>query len=332
MKYKITKAIALFSALILVVGHFVFGTNLDDDADYNIIHLIGEIHNNPKSINFKDQLSKQAIDNNIILALEGAVFGKPIYSNTFGIEEKQAHLLIMQRTVFNYILLHKFVEDCKYESEPVNELKARIHEKFSPLHEKNEMLSFLILKNRNLHSVMTDENNVTILMKLLSLLSNSNLAAFLSNEDPQGELSQIFNSHSLEKPFFLNIHPNTTEWIKFYKDTIDAYYQAILEELGQNPEFTLTPRYQPLMNSDEILSESFSHPMKMLLEDLLDIRNHIFLENILTLFETNKPKQKPFYAVVGLDHTPFLIKKLEEKGFSVQFTNSSQKDENDITE
>ncbi|OAI50950.1 hypothetical protein AYO37_00595 [Opitutia bacterium SCGC AG-212-L18] len=335
MKTKITKAIILLSLLFLSINNFAFSTNLDDDSEYNVIHLIGEIHNknligeihNAKCMKFRNELLKEAIDNNIILALEGTTFGKSINSNTFGIEEKRAHLLIMQSIALNYILLYRdHIENYKFESDPLNELKEIIYEKFSPLSQKIEMLSFLVLHNYNLDSIMIDENNVTIFRKLLNLISKSDLQSLLSGENPQGELAQVFDTHSLEKPFFLNIHPNTTEWLKFYKDTINSYYQAILEQLKQNPEFTLNPRYQPLIDSADMLSIQFSKPIKMLLEDLLDIRNHIFLENIITLFETNKPKQKPFYAVVGLDHTPFLIQKLKEKGFPVKFTNSSEED------
>lgn len=53
-------------------------------------------------------------------------------------------------------------------------------------------------------------------------------------------------------------------------------------------------------------------------------RNHVFLRNIIQIFEDNKFQEKPFYVVVGAGHAPFLYEKLVKKGYEVRMNNWAQ--------
>lgn len=168
--------------------------------------------------------------------------------------------------------------------------------------------------------------------RTLMMLDNL-ISPFSPKEDPQEEITKLINAHSLEKPFFLNIHSNISEWIQYFKDHIDTSYKIITDKY-QHTSLEKRGTLFPHLEYIDMHPVTIHKFLEMILLDIndninhvmLDIRNQIFLKNIIDIFENNKSQNKPFYVIVGSAHTPFLYEELIEKGYQVKLKNYTDKE------
>lgn len=313
---KITKKFTIIGLLILSINHLVLGNS----NSHNIIYLIGEIHNDPKCIKFKEQLKQEAISTNIILALEGIWLGQEYMyfeesinnSNIFGIEEKNAYKLTETFYLYPYILLQSLIE--KYDSYKSQAKKAK--NELSSSERILEMISFLVCHDYGFDSL--NKGNEEVLSSLWEFIYKYDLYTGNRRE----KIAKIVNAYSSERPFLLSIYPHIDAWINLYKDTIDLYYDYITKENQQIIASEL--RYPLFKASKDMILNPFGKASDIFYNDMVNIRNHIFLKNIISIFENNKAQNKPFYVVVGVAHTPFLYKELKEKGYEVKLNDHAQ--------
>lgn len=305
--------------------------------DYQpIIHIVGESHVDPICIEFKNRLINKARNNKIILALEGDEF-KLVDSNIFGIEEKTLHKFAISLLLYQQPILHKIWVNSK-KSELNSDLKGILDKSFINASGNGPITNFQSIYTL-LVSLQSDDNeyindiwnrNPEIMESLLEFSLNKNI---------QKRNRELTKGHSLEKPFFLNIHPDISLWIDFLKDLSHLSCIKVMENEGhisQNiiDELLIYKKdFEDFANMETEIVLQKLDSLKLLLDNLKDcfyssiavnIRNQIFLKNIISIFESTKSQKKPFYIIVGAAHTPFLYEELKLKGYEIKLNNRAQ--------
>lgn len=334
MKKSITKSIA-FIAITLSLNS-LFSTDIKSNINNNnpnVIYLCGENHQDSECINFRNQLLVEAKKENIILAREGRYL-EEVELNSFGIEDKNAYQLMMACYVYYHIALYKISHNIRaIDLLGANELKKHTTNYFVPSGAMfDRIVCALFDNNLNSTSVMSNKNNKRITKKLNQLHD-----LFLAKGE-QG-IAKILNNNSLETPFFLNIHPNIDHWLKFFNDVLNLYCETLiienetntlaLESISQIATTIEKIKEYCDMDKDSFDAAKIATMFKNLGEYSTsflksNLRNVIFLKNIIYIFENQKSQEKPFYAIIGARHVPFLYKELIQKGYQVELNNLGQ--------
>lgn len=323
-------SLGLICKIILYFSHY--------RIDYQpIIHLVGESHIDPTCIEFRNRLINKARNNKIILALEGNAFGM-VHSNIFGIEEKALHSFVISLLLYQQSILHKIWINCK-QSEFNSDLKCMLAECFIDATGGDPLNNFRSIFTA-LDSLQSEDN------KYINDIWNKNpeisnfLLQFDLNKNTEKEIHALTKGHSLEKPFFLKIHPDLSLWMDFVKGLTHLSCVKVMENEDHIPQsiidqLTIYKKdFEEYANMESEMVFQKLDSLKLLLDNLkeciifsvaIDERNQIFLKNIINIFESTKGQEKAFYIVVGAKHTPFLYEELKLKGYEIKLNKMAQK-------
>lgn len=307
------------------------GFNYASYPRYDVIHLVGEHHNNPMCIAIQDCLVTKAADENIILASEGLMFDDQYGDNEFGIEDEFVVHLCAVFEFYKNLTLYKTIQDLRLlnKHECLTQIKETIDDLSNLESWSSGFGSELRLIVLALSSLDSSQKKIVCANNIEVFSAIKNLA-----ESPKffTKSNQFEENNSLETPFFLGLHNNIIQWINLFEDVINLYIKAALNrhmEVAKDIKDKGPVRVEKIraclaMDDDTkrnelaAIKDTFLKFQKLALKIMLTERNHIFLKNIISIFENNKSSKKPFYAVIGSAHVPFLHEKLKENGYNVE--------------
>lgn len=309
------------------------------------IQLIGENHLNPECIQYKEKLIEDARNKSKILALEGLIFNKEDSEELllFGIEDRDVRTHSYAIELYFALFLYNSAELLEQNS----------HSAIAGSHKESAYMYYF--------SASKTLDSIFLCLELLILEGDDakigstpnpllvKLSKLYLQKKKQPELYEdmlfIFEKqNSRETPFFMSIHESASDWLEFFKESLDlscamesmatgdianivrptiAFTNAVESCLKLN--LGLPGQFRTFLESSLKIQEVFP---SLSLEVTLFGRDRVFLKNILEIFEITKSENKPFYVNVGYDHSPFLRKELTKLGFEVEFTQCPSEDVN----
>lgn len=330
MKKSIIKSLIIATSILnLNINLALANSQSYDDKDPQIIHLIAENHLDPQSIKYKKHLEAKALNKEIILAEEGGFFNTE-NEYIFGIEDKNTYILTFAWDLYHGFALYKIAERIENEVLADGTKRGAVIQ-LSPSRALRNMLMCLNL-NTIYDKIYQDNKQIMVKIgKLYLLRKNQPL-------DYQNTIDLLANNHSANTPFFLTIDDNLSAWFNLFKDIVNTCYNDAANENQISPHVTnqITSlmtnvehclKLNPTTQRNKILTASMDIMTQF--NDLdqeitLNQRNHIFLRNIISIFENNQSQEKPFYVIIGLDHSPFLYEQLKQKGYQVELNEIGQ--------
>lgn len=328
MKNLIIKSLSIVSVIILLINN-LFADNFETclNEDRKIIHLIGEDHEHPTSKELEKKLMKKAEANQIILAQEGIILEPLMESIVFGIEEKYSFIFVGALKFYIELIQYKIIKNIipSDSSLDIEQLK----DFFSPPLKKIRTMYYLF-ENMDGHYDSLYIKNAKIMVEFFNWFK-------LNEEARDRKFSSLIKNHSFEKPFFLNMHDYFAEWIDMFQHMIDICAKEMVHQNKQiflNKLDRLTKditRIQDTMDDKNSalfladLAKIQSYLIELNDEITLNYRNKIFLNNIISVFESTKTQKKPFYVIVGAAHAPFLYRELKRGGYEVELNDLARK-------
>ncbi len=331
---KLLTTIAVLSASICIL--FSDNPEFDVNNDSDIIRLIGEDHNDPECIKLKKQLSQDAMNGEIIMAIEGEWFGK-IKTNLFGIEDGNTHMLSTAFGFYNQFVFYKIIKAISSlnneELAPIMDASVGLFDQFF-MHTAERIQAICVILDRLGNDLdIIYEKYPRIVKKFHKLYQLR-----LTPKDYDKEITKLIKNHCFEKPFFLNIDTKIDHWINLFNDIIIFYSELAIynnEKISQDVINEINIRVGRFKEYANMNTEALMDKIFLIITELVEStnfqvnielhhRNKIFLKHIISIFEDNKAQKKPFYVLVGLAHTPFLFEELKAKGYEVELNDMAQ--------
>ncbi len=304
--------------------------------DHTVIHLIGDNHRDPNHIKYKQKLLKEAENEKIFLLQEGRSFNEKD-NFIFGIEDENMHGLTSACNYYMQFALYKIIKniDSLKDQSPLPE-RGLLQKVFNTFF--HDSLGILL----DMHNILAHASNhiEVIYSKNQEIITTFyNLQDLKSSPlDYDKKLTELVKNHSFEKPFFLNMHANISDWINLFKDIINLYNEILIdnEEFSHNTKNQVTDYIKKIQEYVNMDAKALNNMRSRVWADFVDFqkyntnvfaidyRNHIFLKHVLNIVENNKSHEKPFYIIVGAMHVPFLYEELKQKSYEIELNDLAQ--------
>lgn len=306
--------------------------------DANVIHLIGELHDDAKCIKLKNRLLTKAKNGQVSVALEGMSFGasnEKAIPNVFGIEDMYTKNLQRASRFHMDLVLYKISKDAiSLNDKQCSRLIKYAKESFYIIFPSSSgnLWDIFILIDDAFKADKSIASRNSVIFERIRLISSP------------VDLAKITENHSFENPFFLNIDEDISRWVNLYKDITDV---CLAEVIKENEAFfsqtkideikAYVANFQNYANIDAkqltcgLLSNFHFDVIKFVpisKELRSNPRNEAFLKNIINIFQNKAISGKPFYVIVGSAHAPFLYEKLMEEGYKVTMNDLAQEEYN----
>lgn len=325
---KVIKILTIITSLIcnLCANDFCYFKETD------VINLIGEAHYNEECQKFKNFLKKEARNENLILILEGNEFVES-ENLIFGLEEYVITNLTEAWLFYQHFALYKILQDivCCGKEQFTPQIKDIIHDFELDINGKifydNESVWMLMLR-------------ILSYPKLFDIISSNNheIIKVLKNKILDASDRELLKETANKKHIFLHLHDDVSKWITLWKDIFEFYLQENFEKeqisldlqkqgLQCMAQFQKYIEMEPDALRNEVLNirKDYSKCINEFAFNLiLNLRNRIFFKNIVSIFENNKWRKKPFYVIVGSAHTPFLYEELRQQGYNIKLNARAQ--------
>lgn len=328
MKTTLLRAIIILAKITLSICNLTANDSCLINKEYEPIYLVGEEHDNEECISLKKSLRVEAENGGIILALEGSLFSVGDNSSIFGIEEQNIYYASWALLYYGYFALYKIIQDVISSGDSEQTI------------ENSEIIN-TFNTHRGLRYV---SKSWETMISTIKKIGTDNWATISNNEDiikcfsriDLTKLDQFTETFSFETPFFLNLCEDVSLWINLFKDVTNFYIHAVTESAQISPDvtdqvITYMKQFEEYLKMDIDIKRSalpaiWNRYLKFQqTEDVvLTPRNHVFLENIATIFEKVKSQKKPLYVVIGSAHAPFLYEALIQRGYSIKLNDWAQ--------
>lgn len=346
---KIIKTV-IISVVIILLKCYAFADDFSSPiGDHNTIYIEGERHDNKECIKRKDQLKQEARDKRIILAMEDRSFGKNLDnifgSKIFGIEELDLYYLSFVCDFYIEFALYKILKGviALNENDPIIQTTEIINSIKVDLEIPRIVFSAPSRIKRALHAMMgallyLDIDNLKILYPNSEEVLDGFAKAGLVPRKRTNSFYQLVKDHSSETPFFLNICKDISQWVNLFKDLTDLYLKRVVQNklISANTAKQLmiyVTQIEEYLKMDVDLQrslliailEEYKTSTYFVTDEITQAsRDHAFLKNIINIFEDNKLQEKPFFAIVGAAHVPYLYEELRSRNYDVKLNEWAQ--------
>lgn len=348
---KIRKVTAITLLLGLTVNSSIHAFPRIENAEDAInkapgcINLIGEIHHNEDDIKQKNLLKQLAETGQIILALEGSIED---HNNTFfGLEEQNtcylAGLLEAFMKLFTHMSYKKSLDilnSSKMKSVEINDAIFELKKSYVPpvSVSKYRLDMFFSLIWDYIETVFVTKVDNEEISLCIQLFKNNKLFKIILEVDERSSIYKYLGKNSFDDNFFDNMSDKYNDWY-IVISRIASYWlsqstdssiisSTLLREIKDAVTKceNLYTAIEDAVSFSELaaIREELDKIEDGLLEKLrVDLRNEIFLSKICSAYEKTQDLQKPFFAIVGASHIPFLKEQLAQKGYQVEVNNRS---------